>query len=208
VSTSRLDGVGVCFWSEKSSSICGYVSILVPPISVMVRKELTSSRMSLIRLRSSTFARAFISRRSPARCWHCSVTLVLSVAYQEPDGKENEHLQTIFPRKNIHAVTVRGRAMLARWLFASTFDLVGTTLKMCGSAVRNRTKLEKQPGLSGHGKTVGHQGKYEFWHPPLHKFVRDSDSLQYRLVALDVCLLPRQYHDQLFASVGWQLSAG
>jgi len=98
--------------------------------------------------------------------------------------------------------------MLARRLLARTFDLVGTTLKCAGVPLDTVPSQKSKPGLSSHGKTVGYQGKYEFWHPPLHKFVRDSDSLQYRLVALDVCLLPRQYHDQLFASVGWQLSAG
>lgn len=54
-------------------------------------------------------------------------TMLVSSAVKG-SGRKSRRFQTIFARQNVHALTVRSSTMLAGWLLACTFDLVGTTL--------------------------------------------------------------------------------
>lgn len=100
----------------------------------------------------------------------------------------DRHLQPIFSGQDIDAFAIRGRTMLAPWLLARAFDLVGATLNMpLSEAVPNFKNTGLSESLSAETpvlarscikSSTGHRHKI---------FVHDSDLRQYRPVGLDAC---------------------
>ena len=153
--------------------------------------------MSEILALSAALAPALNPFSIAAICWHCSVTLFLSLARMLVVCVCLVlHFQSVLSRHDIHALTVCSGTMFAVWPFTGTLNLMRATLNV-ETYRQNLHSTEKKPFDQAMTILVDVTAGAHSWY-----------SLLYRLEEPDACLLLPLVLDLSFASVEWQPCAG